>query len=337
MSNINIRRHAITIGDPAGIGPEIVLRLFVQAQFPDNMIPFVVGDAQILQQVADELGLAIDIEVCESPPDKFTVGQIVVCQPLDFQFEEPLVQGKVSAACGAAAWAYIRHAVGMIQRGEADTLVTAPIQKEALYAAGCGFTGHTTMLSDLCDGAEVTMLLAGGGLRVALATIHKALAEVPALLDTESLTSQLQSLANFLPLFGLDREPRIAVCGLNPHAGEGGLFGDEESRIIAPAVAEARRLGLDVVGPLPADTVFHFHREGKYDAVLAMYHDQGLIPVKTLDFHGGVNVTIGLPFIRTSVDHGTAFDIAGQGIAQPTSLCAALNLADLLCANRSTT
>lgn len=341
-------RLAITLGDPAGVGPEIVLRLFLEGAFPTGTLPFVVGETRHLEQVAALIpkwaksGRPIRriprIVRCKQPPVKPSAEhEIPVVEPPDFEFRGRLSQGRVSAGCGAAAWAYIRHAVALVQSGAADAIVTAPLHKEALHAAGCPHPGHTEMLADLAGpGTRVAMLLVGGGLRVALATIHVALAQVPGLLRTEEILEKLRLMRAFIPWFDLgDRaQPRIGVTGLNPHAGEGGMFGDEEMRIIAPAVEQARAEGIDAVGPLPGDTIFHFHREGAYDAVLAMYHDQALIPVKTLDFHRGVNVTMGLPFIRTSVDHGTAFDIAGQGLARPESLHAALKCAAVLARNR---
>jgi 4-hydroxythreonine-4-phosphate dehydrogenase len=259
-----------------------------------------------------------------------------VVEPKDFVFEGPLEMGRTSPVCGAAAWAYIRRAVGLVQAGEADAIVTAPIHKEALRAAGCPYPGHTEMLAALAGGARVAMLLVGGGIRVALATIHEPIARVPSLLTEDKILDLLRLMKEFIPWFGVERPggPRIAVTGLNPHAGEGGMFGDEEKRIVAPAIERARSEGIDALGPVPADTIFFFHRQGSCDAVLAMFHDQALIPVKTLDFHAGVNVTMGLPFIRTSVDHGTAFNIAGQGTANAGSLRAALECAALLSRNR---
>jgi len=369
----------VTLGDPAGVGPEIVVRLFERGGFPENVAPFVVGEARHLAEIAAILAREdakrgatttsppLRVERLADPPRQpAPPGTIPVIEPSDFRFEGDLAVGKVSAQCGAAAWAYVRCAVALVQAGRADAIVTAPLHKEALQAAGCPYAGHTEMLADLADGARVAMLLVGGGLRVALATIHEQLARVPALLTEEGILEKLRLLDHFIPWFGLaDRgsarsvggtahgnigparpspdpsragiglvRPRIGVAGLNPHAGEGGLFGNEERLVIAPAVERARAEGIDATGPLPGDTIFHAHREGAYDAVLAMYHDQALIPVKTLDFHGGVNVTMGLPFIRTSVDHGTAFDIAGRGIARPDSLRAALETAAVLVRNK---
>jgi len=343
-------RLAITLGDPAGVGPEIVLDMFREVGLTEGTAPFVVGEARLLEQAQartppaerESNGGPLEIRRVEGPPESpEPPGVVPVVEPPDFRFEGELAVGRVSARCGAAAWAYVRHAAALIRKGRADALVTGPIHKEALRAAGCPHAGHTEMLADLAGGAKVAMLLVGGGLRVALATIHEPLSRVPELLSIDRILEKLRLLDRFIPWFGLEKReeapaprPRLAVTGLNPHAGEGGLFGDEEKRIIAPAIERARAEGIDAIGPLPGDTVFHFARQGAYDAVLAMYHDQALIPVKTLDFHGGVNVTMGLPYIRTSVDHGTAFDIAGKGLARPDSLRAALDSAAVLARNR---
>ncbi len=329
-------RLAVTLGDPAGVGPEIILLFFEDGLFPASVLPFVVGEARHLDQVAEHQDrTSPKLRVVSAPPaESDDSGAIPIVEPPDFTFHGELTPGRVSAQCGAAAWAYVRQAVHLVQSGLADAVVTAPIHKEALHAAGCPFPGHTEMLSDLAGGVPVSMLLVGGGLRVALATIHEPLHRVPGLLKTETLLEQIRLLDRFIPLFGLKRpRARIGVTGLNPHAGEGGMFGTEESQIIAPAIEQAQAEGLDVAGPLPGDTAFFFHRRGVYDALLAMYHDQALIPVKTLDFHGGVNVTMGLPFIRTSVDHGTAFDIAWRGEANPGSLRAAVACAATLAGN----
>jgi 4-hydroxythreonine-4-phosphate dehydrogenase len=329
-------RLAMTLGDPAGVGPEIVLRFFEEGLYPPSVLPFVVGEARHLDQaMAQQETPFAKLRVVSAPPTEVDhSGAIPIVEPPDFTFHGELTPGRVSAQCGAAAWAYVRQAVHLVQSGQADAVVTAPIHKEALRAAGCPFPGHTEMLADLAGGVPVSMLLVGGGLRAALATIHEPLSRVPGLLKTDALVEQIRLLDRFIPLFGLKRpRARIGVTGLNPHAGEGGLFGEEEAQIITPAIEQAQAEGLDVVGPLPGDTAFFFHRRGVYDALLAMYHDQALIPVKTLDFHGGVNVTMGLPFIRTSVDHGTAFDIAWQGKANPGSLRAAVACAATLAGN----
>jgi 4-hydroxythreonine-4-phosphate dehydrogenase len=235
----------------------------------------------------------------------------------------PFLVGKVSELSGRAAHTWIETAARLALDKRVDAISTAPISKEAIYAAGVQFPGHTELLADLCGGCDVRMMLVGGGLNVVLQTIHVALKDVPALLTTETTIRSLDMIQQWWARF-YGGAARIAVCGLNPHAGEAGHFGTEEQEIIAPAIAAAAGAGLNVTGPYPADTVFHRMRQGDFDVVLAMYHDQALIPVKTLDFHGGVNLTVGLPIIRTSPDHGTAFEIAGKGLANESSMVAAI-------------
>ena len=284
-------RIAITVGDPAGIGPEIAARA-----------------------AADERVLAACVPLVYSPPD---LGAFV--------------PGVLSAASGRAAYDTIVRAVDAVQSGAADALTTAPINKEAFRLAGLPWSGHTDLLAHLTGARDHAMMFYSDTLRVILATIHIALADVPRALTRGSLEATIALAARELPRFGF-AAPRIAVAALNPHAGERGLFGREEETVIAPAVAACRRRGIDVTGPYPADTLFVRAHRGEFDAVIACYHDQGLIPVKLVAFGRAVNVTLGLPIVRTSVDHGTAFDIAGQGVADPESLVAAVLLAGRLAA-----
>ncbi|HNY27104.1 MAG TPA: 4-hydroxythreonine-4-phosphate dehydrogenase PdxA, partial [Candidatus Sumerlaeota bacterium] len=240
-------RLALTLGDPAGVGPEIILRFFEEGLYSPSVLPFVVGEARHLDQAMThpEIPLSGLRVVSEPPTEPAPSGIIPVVEPPDFTFHGELTPGRVSAQCGAAAWAYVRHAVHLVQSGQADAVVTAPIHKEALHAAGCPFPGHTEMLADLAGGVPVSMLLVGGGLRAALATIHEPLARVPGLLKTETLLEQIRLLDRFIPLFGLTRpRARIGVTGLNPHAGEGGMFGQEEAQIIVPAIEQAQAEGL---------------------------------------------------------------------------------------------
>lgn len=279
-------RVAITVGDPAGIGPEIARKA--------------AADSRVL-------------EVCEP----------VLYGPAgNATFEA----GKPAAAAGRAAYEAIVRAVEDVVAGRADALATAPISKEAFALAGLPWRGHTELLASLTGAASVAMMFYADALRVVLATIHEPLARVPALLTRGELERVLRLTARELPRFG-NPAPRIALCGLNPHAGEHGVLGDEEGLVHEPAVAACRADGLDVSGPLPADTVFVRAARGEFDAVVACYHDQGLIPVKLLAFGKAVNVTLGLPIVRTSVDHGTAFDIAGRGVADHGSLVEAVRLA----------
>ena len=279
-------RIAMTVGDPAGIGPEVAARA--------------AADLRVL-------------EACEP---------LVYGPPADAAF----TPGVPSAAAGRAAYETIVRAVDDARSGVVDAMATAPVNKEAFRLAGLPWKGHTDLLAHLTGARDVAMLFYSEALRVVLATAHIALADVPGALTRESLEATIALTSRELPRFGLVA-PRIGVAGLNPHAGEHGLFGREEETVIAPAIAAARRRGVDVSGPFPSDTVFVRARRGEFDGVIACYHDQGLIPVKLLAFGQAVNVTLGLPIVRTSVDHGTAFDIAGRGVADPESMIAAVLLA----------
>ncbi len=255
-------------------------------------------------------------------------GVRALCEPVIFDsvVAAGMRPGEVSAAAGQAAYETIVAAVAAARRGDVDAIATAPINKLAFARAGLPWKGHTDLLAHLCGGSKVAMLFHAPQLKVVLITVHVPLREVPALLTRELVADTIRLTAASLPQFGIAR-PRLALAGLNPHAGESGLLGSEDDEVLAPAVAAARAEGIDIAGPLPADTVFVRASRGEFDCVLACYHDQGLIPVKLLAFGQAVNVTIGLPIIRTSVDHGTAFDIAGQGVADAGSMIAAVKLA----------
>ena len=253
---------------------------------------------------------------------------IAVCEPNIYQAasSDGIVPGQLSAAAGRAAYEVIVRAVEAAQAGTIDAIATAPINKEAFRLAGIPWSGHTDLLAHLTGAQQAVMMFYSDALRVVLATVHLPLAEVPRALTRAAMASTIAVTARELPRFGFAR-PRIAVAGLNPHAGEHGLFGGEEAEAIVPAIDECRARGIDVSGPFPGDTVFVRARRGDFDVVIACYHDQGLIPVKLVAFGEAVNVTLGLPIIRTSVDHGTAFDIAGQGKADAESMIAAVLLA----------
>jgi 4-hydroxythreonine-4-phosphate dehydrogenase len=316
----------ITLGDPAGIGPEVIA-LALSGPEPQRVCrPVVIGHLEVLRRAAEICRVPLEIFAADSPDQTKETGSIPVIDPLDLGSGR-IQFGQWSALTGRASASYVAEAVDLVLAGDLEAVVTGPIHKEAWAAAGIQATGHTTWLKERCGPERVVMMLAGEHLKVTLATIHHPLKDVPGLLTASGLTETIiltgRELARW---FGYER-PRLAVAGLNPHAGEGGLFGDEEERIIAPAVAAARRAGLDVIGPEPPDTVFFRAVAGRFDAVVAMYHDQGLIPLKLLHFHDGVNVTLGLPFPRTSVDHGTAMDIAGTGQAHPGSMLAAIRTA----------
>ena len=282
-------RIAITVGDPSGIGPEISLKA--------------AEDARV--QAAGEVvlyGPTTDAELAAFP------------------------SGKVTAEAGRSAYQTIKRAVSDVQAGRADALVTAPINKEAFAEAGLPWRGHTELLAHLTGAPRVAMMFYSEVLRVVLATVHVPLADVTALLTPDRLEATIRLTAAELPRFGFPN-PRLAMAGLNPHAGEHGLLGREDEQILRPAVEVCRQAGINVVGPLPADTLFVSATRGEYDAVVACYHDQGLIPAKLVAFGRTVNVTLGLPIVRTSVDHGTAFDISRQGIADPSSMVEAILLA----------
>jgi 4-hydroxythreonine-4-phosphate dehydrogenase len=311
----------VTMGDAAGIGPEIIAKAFVAGALADAVV---VGDAAVLRRAG-----SVMTAVIETPADLPTVpkGCLPVLQPAALPAGlAALHLGRVDARHGAAAAACIEAAVRFVQAGDAAAIVTAPIHKEALAAAGVPYPGHTEMLQALAGGGPVRMMLANEELRVVLVTIHLALRRAIEALSFEAVLQTIRIAHGSAAAWG-QAHPRIAVAGLNPHAGEGGLFGDEEIRFIGPAVEAARAEGIDAQGPHAPDTVFMRARRGAFDLVVAMTHDHGLIPVKYLGVEQGVNVTLGLPFVRTSPDHGTAFDIAGQGLADPASLVAAVAMA----------
>ncbi len=305
---------AISLGDPAGIGAEVVVKALDSSTVRDRASYFLLGDARV---IAEALTLVGRRRLPEST------------RTVDLGHADPssIPRGRPSAAAGRAAVAYVREGVARCLRGEADALVTAPIHKKAIALAGFEWEGHTEMLRDECGVPRTALLLAGGGLRVAFVTSHIAIRKLAPLIRRKSVLETIELTALDLPrLFGIAK-PLIAVCGLNPHAGDEGRFGREEIREIAPAVKDAREKGIHCEGPFPADTLFPRAAKGGVDAVVAMYHDQGTVPVKLASFGHGINVTLGLPMIRTSVDHGTAFDIAWRGLADPGSMVAAIEAA----------
>lgn len=319
----------ITLGDPCGIGPEIVARVLAGGRADDAVA---VGDAGVLRRALRLVGAARPVAVLEAPDAAPPPDSVALWQPPGLPPLDDLPWGVVDARAGAAAAACIEAGARAVMQGQGRALVTAPIHKEALAAAGVPYPGHTELLQALAGGAPVRMMLANDELKVVLVTIHMALRRAIEAVTYDAVLSTLRIAAQAARAWLPQRAPRIAVAGLNPHAGEGGLFGDEEITIIGPAVEAARAEGLDVHGPFAPDTVFMRARRGEFDLVAAMTHDHGLIPVKYLGLEQGVNVTLGLPFVRTSPDHGTAFDIAGRGVADPASLEAALRMARRLSA-----
>ncbi|OAN53205.1 4-hydroxythreonine-4-phosphate dehydrogenase [Paramagnetospirillum marisnigri] len=323
------------MGEPAGIGGDITLMAWARRTAGAHPF-FVIDDPDRLERLSRRLGLMVslrEIRHAHDAVDAFAHALPVLAQPLAI----PVEPGRADPANVAAVQASIERAVALARSGAACAVVTNPIHKGVMYQGGFSFPGHTEFLAALVgDGAlREVMMLACPGLRVVPVTIHVGLAEAIRSLRIDDIVAVGTVTARALERdFGIER-PRLAVAGLNPHAGEGGAMGREDEDIVAPAVAELRRLGIDAVGPLPSDTLFHARARQGYDVALCMYHDQALIPIKTIDFDGGVNITLGLPFVRTSPDHGTAFDLAGTGRANPDSLIAALDTAAMIAANRA--
>ena len=318
---------AITLGDPSGIGPEIILKTLAHAGLFSTCRPLVIGDERILHRAAGWLGMQFPIFERISDPVQavYHPGTIPL---LDLHNADPAacLPGQVCAPSGRAAVESVCAACDLALAGQVDAIVTPPLNKEAMNLAGFHYAGHTELLAERTGAQKVTMLLTGGTLRVVHVSTHVALEEAIRRV-THARVAEVIELAQAACLALGIAHPRIAVAGLNPHASEEGLFGSQEAAEIIPAVLAARARGLDVSDPLPPDTVFLRAARGQFDIVVAMYHDQGHIPMKLLAFDSGVNVSIGLPIIRTSVDHGTAFDIAGRGVARPDSLLAAIQVA----------
>jgi len=317
---------AITMGDPAGIGPEIIVKALQHPVVYEQCRPLVIGDRRMLAQAAQWTGVPAAFELITEPAQGvYQVGRISL---LDRANADPatIVPGRISAAAGAAAVDYVIQACDLALAGVVAGVVTAPLNKEAMHLAGYNYAGHTELLADRTGAQRVSMLLTGPKLRVVHVSTHVALAEAIRRVTPERVEEVINLAYDSCVALGLP-QPRIAVAGLNPHASEGGLFGQEEAQRVQPAIDRARSRGLHVSDPQPPDTVFLRAVKGEFDIVVAMYHDQGHIPMKLLAFDSGVNVSIGLPIIRTSVDHGTAFDIAGTGQAREESLLAALAVA----------
>jgi 4-hydroxythreonine-4-phosphate dehydrogenase len=322
-------RIGVTMGDPAGIGPEVVLKAVAEESVRRVCVPVIVGDAQLLAHTARKLDLQCGYEIVRRD------------EPLPRSLDEPIIfhldnigaavePGVESGAAGRAAGEYIEAAVELCAAGQLDAISTAPINKKALFLGGYSFPGHTEFLAHLTGSAEVAMAFVAANLRIVLISTHVPLAEAIRLVRRERIERVVRLADRELRRWGIV-DPRIAVAALNPHGAEGGLFGVEEAAEIAPAVESCRANDqIDARGPFSADTVFLRASRGEFDAVVACYHDQAMIPVKCLSFGEAVNVTLGLPFIRTSVDHGTAFDIAGRGVAEHSSMVAAILLAAAL-------
>jgi 4-hydroxythreonine-4-phosphate dehydrogenase len=318
---------ALTMGDPVGVGPEIMVLALADPAIYQTCRPVVLGDLHAMERARQDLTPDLTLHLIKDPSEgRYQAGTIDLLA-LSYLSPGDLNHSHPSAAGGRAMVSYILTAIEMALDQEVAGMVTGPISKASLNLAGYRYPGHTELLAERTGANEVAMMLAGGRFRVVLATIHCPLSEVSERLSLDALirlfTLTLRALQQD---FGISK-PSLGVAALNPHASEGGLFGDEEKEIIIPAVLEARGRGLAVSGPFPADTLFWRHAQGEFDAICAMYHDQGLIPLKLLHFMDAVNITLGLPIIRTSVDHGTAYDLAGTGDAHPGSLKAAIFMA----------
>lgn len=313
----------ITMGDAAGIGPEIVVKCFAQGLGAPAVV---YGDVAAMQRAVTLVGARLTIVPIASPadlPDSADAIGVIQCGPA---LPADLPAGEVAASAGRVSYEAVCHAIDDARAGRLRAIVTAPLNKASMHAAGVDFPGHTEILAARTQTADFAMMLANDVLRVLLVTIHVPFAEVIQGITFEAEVRAMTLAHNACRQMGI-AAPRVAVAGLNPHAGENGKFGREDIDIIAPAIAHARALGMDASGPWPGDTVFMRARQGEFDIVVAQYHDQGLIPVKYLGIDEGVNVTVGLPFVRTSVDHGTAFDIAWRGVADAASLKTAFDLA----------
>lgn len=324
----------ITMGDPAGIGPEVIAKALASRELDPLCLPLVIGSYPVMAQTVKALRLKLKVVRADDYDPASDKGQtVVVLDPL----ERPLKKFKPGVAAketGAASVAFIKKAVHLAEIGCIDGIVTAPINKEAINMAGCHYPGHTELLADLTKTPDSGMMIVGGPLRIMFVTTHVAIKDLPKLLTKAKIEKGIRLAHRALTeLYGI-KKPRIGVAALNPHAGEHGLFGNEEARIILPAARAAQAKGILASDPQPADTLFGKAAKGQYDGIVALYHDQGLIPLKLVAFGTCVNLTVGLPIIRTSVDHGTAFDIVGKGLADPGSLIEAVKLAAMIAVKR---
>ena len=316
----------ITMGDPAGIGPEIILKTLLRDDIYKVCRPIVLGDIDVLRMVSKKIW-SLSFNVIATPSQVTGNPGLVDVISVSNLKRDSFIPGQPTVDGGKAMVDYIVKAVDLDKDDQVSAMVTCPINKELMHRAGYRFDGHTELLAKLTNTKDYVMMLVGNRLRVSLVTIHCALKEVPQRLNKGLILKTIKITYRALEEDFAIKRPHVAVAGLNPHAGEAGLFGLEDKEIIRPAVEEAKDDGLLVDGPFPPDTIFYHAINGKFDAVVAMYHDQGLIPVKLLNFSDSVNITLGLPIIRTSVDHGTAYDIAGKGVADPSSLIAAIKMA----------
>jgi 4-hydroxythreonine-4-phosphate dehydrogenase len=312
-----MKKIAVTMGDPAGVGAEIIVKSLAAPEVRELCVPVVIGSSMIIEEALRLTGQTLETRLITSPADADpSPGTLNVIGTKTLSGFE---KRKATAENGRACVDWIEKAVALALRKEVSAIVTAPISKESLRKAGYPWPGHTEMIAEMCGTRDFAMMLSGGPLRVILATIHTALRHVPALIKRDAVLRTIRLAKKACDMMSI-ASPRIAVAGLNPHAGEAGIFGDEEIQEIIPAIEDARREGIPCSGPYPPDTVFHKAYGGGVDIVVCMYHDQGLIPLKMIAFDEGVNITVGLPIIRTSPDHGTAYDIAWTGSANPSRI-----------------
>ena len=316
--NKKLPKIGITMGDPNGIGPEVVVKSLACSELTSLCEPVIFGSKEIIDHAMDLTGLLVETKIQDIR---------------EFKLED-IKPGEIDKKSGKASLEYIKNAVEFALKNRIDAIVTAPINKESTHLAGSDYPGHTEMLSALTNTKNFAMMFDCGKLRVTLVTIHIPLSDVPGTIDKDKILNSIRLTNEYIVKFHKITVPKIVVCGLNPHASESGAFGNEERETIIPAIENAKDEGIDVEGPSPADTLFYYAQQGRWDGIIAMYHDQGLIPFKMLSFEEGVNVTLGLPIIRTSPDHGTAFDIAWKGIANPSSLLSAIKHAVFMANNR---
>ncbi len=314
----------ITLGDPTGIGPEIIVKALWMKEPFKVCRPIVFGDREVLSKTIEMLGLNATIEVIEKVPEEGYLPQKIFLSPLSQLRANFLHFGKPTRECGQAMVKYIEEAVKWVMNGKVDAITTCPINKQAMNAAGYPFAGHTELLAHLVQASSVNMMFLGSKWKIVLVTTHLPLREVPKWITLDRVLSTIRMTDEGLKKYFGVPHPKIAVLGLNPHSGEEGLLGEEEQREIIPAISRAKSQRIMAEGPFPADSFFDLSNPASFDVVISMYHDQGLIPIKMSNFKEAVNFTLGLPFIRTSVGHGTAYDIAGKGLADPTNLIHAI-------------
>lgn len=321
-----MKKIAITMGDPGGVGPEIIAKAICCAEIRESCSPIVIGDSTVIAEAISLLKLPAKMRIIKSPEECGSTGMIALIETGEIKNFE---KAKPTAENGNTCVSYIKKAIELVLEKKVDAVVTAPISKEALTMAGAKWHGHTEMLAELTGSKNYAMMFIGGPLKIILATIHTSLKNVPAMITKDRILKTIHLAKKGCDMLGINN-PRIAVAGLNPHAAEGGIFGNEELREILPAIRVAINEGISASGPYPPDIIFNKAFKGEFDIVVCMYHDQGLIPLKMIAFDTGVNITVGLPIIRTSPAHGTAYDIAWKGIATPSSMIEAIKTATRL-------